>query len=140
VSFTVAYRQINFVEGKMSNGSEKTDVDPKTLQPPADKALVYVVRPSRMAFGVKMKFFCDEQLIGKTRAKQFLYMLLDPGEHHFLSKSENKSKLDLTLEAGKTYYLQQKVRFGILFARTKLALIDEAHGRVALYKCKLPKK
>lgn len=45
--------------------------------------------------------------------------------------------LALTVEAGKTYYLQQKVRFGWMKARNKLVLLDEEEGKKGLAKCHL---
>jgi hypothetical protein len=38
------------------------------------------------------------------------------------------------VEAGKTYYLQQKVKMGFMKARNQLVAIDEAEGKKALSK------
>jgi hypothetical protein len=57
----------------------------------------------------------------------------------FASQAENKSELPLVLEAGKTYYLEQQVRMGILMARNKLVRLEEGPGRERLLKCSLSK-
>ena len=44
------------------------------------------------------------------------------------------SVLALTVETGQTYYLQQKIKMGVMKARTDLARIDEAEGKKGLGK------
>jgi len=39
------------------------------------------------------------------------------------------------VEAGKTYYLQQKIKMGFMKARNKLVAISETEGKEALGKC-----
>lgn len=48
--------------------------------------------------------------------------------------AENRSLLTVTVEAGKTYYFQQKVRMGFMKASNRLEQITEAEGKVALDK------
>ena len=54
----------------------------------------------------------------------------------FWSKSENVDAVELDVEAGKIYYIQQHVRGGAFRARTKLEVLDEAEGERLLAKCK----
>ena len=116
----------------------KTDTD-KTTHPtpdaPADKALIYVVRPTMGGNKVQTKLAVDGQFKGVNRGNNYFFFTLEPGMHYFCSQSENKSTLSLKLEAGKTYYLQQKIRLGFIKARNKLAAISEAEGKEALAKC-----
>ena len=63
--------------------------------------------------------------------------MLSPGNHTFISKAENTSELSLVLEAGKTYYFEQKVSMGFLKARNKLVRLEDAEGRERLLKCEL---
>jgi uncharacterized protein DUF2846 len=100
-----------------------------------DKALVYVVRPTSMGFAIKSWFLCDDQALGVNRGSSYFFAHIDPGKHLFWSKSENVDALELEVEAGKTYYLQQHVKIGGLKARTKLEALDEATGTERLAKC-----
>ena len=100
-----------------------------------DKALVYVVRPTSMGFAIKSWFLCDDRALGVNRGSSYFFAHVDPGKHVFWSKSENVDALELELEAGKTYYIQQHVRVGGLKARTKLELLDEATGKEKLASC-----
>lgn len=109
----------------------------KSLVPPADKALVYIVRPTIMAFAVPMRLDCDSFQVGWINAKTYLYTMIDPGEHTFISLSENEFHLKVNLEAGKTYYIEQEIRMGLLYARTKLKLLTEEAGKKELSKCSI---
>ena len=99
---------------------------------PPDKALVFVVRPTLWGNKIQTKLAVDGQWKGVNRGNNYFFFTLDPGEHHFCSDSENRSLLTLNVEAGKTYYLQQKIRVGFWKARNKLALLDEAEGKKGL--------
>jgi len=116
----------------------KTDTD-KTQHPtpdaPADKALIYVVRPTMGGNKVQTKLAADGQFKGINRGNNYFFFTLDPGQHYFCSQAENKSTLSLKVEAGKTYYLQQKIKMGFMKARNKLVVISEAEGKEALGKC-----
>jgi hypothetical protein len=94
----------------------KTDTD-KTQHPtpdaPADKALIYVVRPTMGGNKVQTKLAADGQFKGINRGNNYFFFTLEPGQHYFCSQAENKSTLSLKVEAGKTYYLQQKIKMGL---------------------------
>ena len=106
-----------------------------TADIPADKALIYVVRPTMIGHTAYTKLAVDGHWIGVNRGKNYFFFTLEPGEHYFCSKAENRSALALTVEAGKTYYLQQKILMGFLSARNHLAVLDEEEGKEALAKC-----
>jgi hypothetical protein len=97
-----------------------------------------VYRPSSAGFAVRMEVTCDGQSLGSTKGKRFIYALLDPGKHTIKSKAENTATLDVDLEAGKTYYIHQRVKMGALMARTELELVtNESEARKKLNSCKL---
>ena len=108
-----------------------------TPEPPADKALIYILRPTMSGNKVQTKLGVDGKWMGVNRGDNYFFFTLDPGEHYFCSQAENKSVLALKVEAGKTYYLQQKIRFGWMKARNKLVVLDEAEGKTGLAKCHL---
>lgn len=101
-----------------------------------DKALVYVVRPATMGFAVKSYFFCDQEILGINKGNSYFFVYVEPGRHLFWSKSENVDAVELEVEAGKTYYLQQKVRMGWGKARTKLEVLNPSQGPGRVAECK----
>ena len=108
-----------------------------TPEPPSDKALVYVIRPTMMGNKIQTKLGVDGQWVGANRGNNYFFLTLEPGEHNFCSQAENRSAVALRVEPGKTYYLQQKIRMGFMKARTSLAVLDEAEGKKGLAKCHL---
>ena len=81
-------------------------------EPKPDKALIYVVRPTSAGFAVKSWFFSDDQALGVNRGSSYFFADVEPGKHVFWSKSENVDAVELEVEAGQTYYLQQHVKIG----------------------------
>ncbi|MEJ7848922.1 MAG: DUF2846 domain-containing protein [Pyrinomonadaceae bacterium] len=120
-------------------GTEKVDYSAttdKTDRPkpevPTDKALIYVLRPTMIGFKINSKLAVDGKWMGVNRGKTYFYFTVEPGEHYFCSESENQDYLALNVEAGKTYYLQQKVEMGMWKARTNLVVMNEEQGKKKL--------
>ncbi|HKM89573.1 MAG TPA: DUF2846 domain-containing protein [Candidatus Acidoferrales bacterium] len=85
---------------------------------------------------VQTKLAVDGKWVGVNKANNYFYFTLEPGPHYFCSQAENHNLLTLVVEAGKTYYLQQKIRAGWVKAQTDLQLLDEDEGKKGLAKCK----
>jgi hypothetical protein len=118
--------------------SVKTEKEQQTLpQQPADKALIYVIRPTHLGALIQTKLAVDTKWVGINRADNYFYFTLEPGTHYFCSQAENHSLLSLVVEAGKTYYLQQKIRMGLMKAQNDLQVLDAEEGKKGLAKCKL---
>ena len=67
----------------------------------ADRALIYVVRPTSIGAAIKSFFMCDEEILGINRGNSYFFAHVEPGRHVFWSKSENVDALELEIEAGK---------------------------------------
>lgn len=104
-------------------------------------AKIYVLRPSSYGSGIKMNVYQDEKLIGKLGPKSYLSWEVDPskGDITVISKSENKDMLTISPNAGKTYYIKQKVKMGWVVARSGLEFIDTTEAMEILRKLKKPK-
>jgi len=102
----------------------------------ADKALVYVVRPAGFGAAVKSFFFCDDEVLGINQGSSYFFAPIAPGKRVFWSNSETVVPLELNVEAGQVYYIQQHVDLDTLHARTRLELLDDATGREALAQCR----
>src|SRR5690349_17928826 len=69
-------------------GSHSTKTD-KTTHPtpdaPADKAMIYVVRPTMIGNKVQSKLAVDGHWVGINRGDNYFYFTLEPGTHYFCS-------------------------------------------------------
>ena len=110
--------------------------DHPVAEPKTDKALVYVVRPTSFGAAIKSFFFCDDDVLGVNQGSSYFFAHIAPGKRVFWSKSENVDALELNVEAGQVYYIQQHVDLGAFRARTRIELLDDAAGKEALAKCK----
>lgn len=117
----------------------------KQMQPPEGKALMYFVRPSGRGGRYYVKIICDGKYIGRMKGKQFLYTILDLGNHTIFSDNGGEhgssfsgvSELNLRVEAGKTYFLHVIIMWQTGYFDNKLIQIVESNGRVLLNKCEL---
>ncbi len=120
------------------NYSADTDKKNHPTPAPAEgKAMVYVIRPTMMGNKVQTKLAVDGEWKGVNRGNNYFFFEVAPGEHNFCSRAENHVMLTLTLEPGKTYFLQQHIEMGLLKARTSMEVVPEDKGREKLAKLNL---
>lgn len=139
LSLVQAFGQESKEEKLKACGTEKVNykasTDKKqhpTPEAPTDKALIYVLRPTIFGMKINSKLAADGDWKGVNRGKTYFFFTVEPGERYFCSESENQDYLKLNVEAGKTYYLQQKVEFGMWKARTNLVVMNEEEGKKKL--------
>ena len=101
--------------------------------PEANKAMVYVVRPSSLGGLIRFNVFVDDQEaaseMGYTRSSQYIYFSIAPGEHKIYSKAENWADLNISAKAGDIFFIQQEPEMGLIMARNSLFKLDELPGK-----------
>lgn len=118
-------------------GDPQKNLALKTFTAKQDVAGLYIYRNESMGAAIKMDVEVDGKPLGQTAAKTYLYTELAPGKHVLTSKAENDFSLDLEVLPGKLYYVWQEVKMGILYARTKLNLVDEKAGQAGVLETQL---
>jgi hypothetical protein len=114
------------------------DLAAKQFQPPAPgNASLYVYRHESFGGAVRMSLLVDGRHVGDTGPRSFVWLGLAPGKHQLVSKAENDSVLELEAQPGATYFVWQEVKMGLMSARSKLQLVDEATGKAAVASCAL---
>jgi len=105
--------------------------------PRADKATLYVVRPGNIGLVMRSFFLCDQEILGIIHGSSYFFAYVDPGRHVLWSMYEHVDAhaIEVDLQAGATYYLQQHAYLGPSGGWTRLELLDEAAGKEALAKC-----
>ncbi|MDO9468088.1 MAG: DUF2846 domain-containing protein [Thiobacillus sp.] len=118
-------------------GDAKQDAALKTFSVPADKAGVYIYRNESIGAAIKMDVEVDGKPIGQTAAKTYLYKEVTPGKHTVSSKAENTDTIEIDAKPGTLTYIWQEVKMGLMYARTKLNLVDEAEGKKGVLETSL---
>ncbi|WP_459950083.1 DUF2846 domain-containing protein [Denitratisoma sp. agr-D3] len=118
-------------------GDPAKDAALKNFTPQAGVSGVYIYRNESLGAAVKMDVEIDGKPVGQTVAKSYVYKELPPGKHMIVSKSENDDSLEINTLPGKLYYIWQEVKMGILYARTKLHLVDDEEGKKGVNETKL---
>jgi hypothetical protein len=97
----------------------------QTIDPaPADKAVVYFVRPSALGFAINFTYFDSTRLIGKFNGPAYIRYTCDPGRHLFWARSENRDFVEADVEAGKVYFIEAIVKMGAVKAAVALEPVD----------------
>lgn len=118
-------------------GDTKKDAELKTFSAKPGVAGLYIYRNESMGAAIRMDVAVDGKNIGQTAAKTYFYTELSPGKHTITSKAENTDTLEVNTVAGKLYYVWQEVKMGLMSARTKLSLVDEAEGKKGVQESQL---
>lgn len=118
-------------------------------QPEADKALVYVIqqgRPLGADFTVTTRVGLDGNWVGANHGESYISFEANPGDHQVCvdwqsslkSRQRLSQAMQLTAEAGKTYYLRAEV---VMSQATeahdellRLGTVDKAEGILLLSK------
>jgi hypothetical protein len=117
--------------------SDEKDIAAKTFRVQPGKSNIYVYRNESIGAAVKMEVDLDAKQIGSTAAKTYLLMVVQPGKHTITSHAENDDNFTVDALPDKNYFLWQEVKMGMLYARTKLHLVDEQTGKSSVEECKL---
>jgi len=95
-----------------------------SLTPPAGKATIVFVRPSKFGFAVVPAILNEKgEFIGDAEAQAHFAVNVDPGRHLFVCWAENSAALEATVAAGKTYYVEVAPRMGAWVMRCHLIAI-----------------
>ena len=120
--------------------SEEADRTAKSLTTPEGKALVYIVKPLDFDRFLKIKINLDGKFISSIMGGRYIYSILEPGEHIFVTSPGKKEEYRIEVEAGKTYFFRVNTYKSVLKVISYLEPISsESEGRLLLSVCKLSK-
>jgi hypothetical protein len=118
--------------------SKSADAQAKQFAPSQQgMANLYIYRSEIIGAAIKMHVLVDGEHVGDTAAKTYIFKTLPAGSHTIVSKAENDTSLTIQMMAGHSYFVWQEVKMGVLYARSKLHLMDEAEGEAAVKDCDL---
>ena len=105
----------------------------------SSKARIYVARPTIWGAAIPMNIRDGDFLIGYTGPAGYLCWERKPGETELKGEAENTWRLNLSLEEGCIYYVQQDVGFGLLMKSNRLREMSQEQGKKKVSRCKPPK-
>jgi hypothetical protein len=88
--------------------------------PPADKSLVILLRPGRIAGAVSASVFDEQALVAVLMDETYVAYETTPGEHRFMVVGEAADFMGADLEGGKVYFARVASRMGVWRARFSL--------------------
>jgi len=112
------------------------DAQGKLFAVKPDKSNIYVYRNEGFGGAITMTVSLDGKVAGQSGPQTYFLWEVAPGSHEIASHAEDVSKLTLTTEAGKSYYVWQEVKMGFWMARSLLQQVDEETGRKGVLECK----
>jgi len=110
------------------------EAESKQFSAKPDVSQVYVYRNETMGAAISMPVTVNGQLAGNTGPHSFFRFELQPGEHVITSQG-NESRLTLTTEAGRLYYVWQEVKMGAFAAGSKLQIVSDTVGQKGVAEC-----
>lgn len=113
--------------------TSQADSHAKQFSPPAaHMARLYVVRTSMLQPVTKSQIYVDNELIGFLAPKTFLMMDMPPGVHVVSAQTKFKSQMELHLEAGQSYFIQQDMYLLLFKSTEELKIIEIKEGKNAV--------
>ncbi|UCH83367.1 MAG: DUF2846 domain-containing protein [Candidatus Latescibacterota bacterium] len=102
-----------------------------TFKVPDDKGVVYLYRLGRAVAAANVSIVKVNSLeAGGTGPGTFFRWELKPGTYSFsASTSESSKTVQLQVEAGKLYFIEQNIRLGLSEGRVQLKEVDEKTGK-----------
>ena len=109
------------------------------FEAPDDKGVVYLYRLGRAVGAANVSIVKVNSLeAGGTGPSTFFRWELKPGTYTFSASTGESSKtVQLQVEAGKLYFIEQNVRLGISDSRVQLKEVDEQTGRKSIQGMKM---
>ena len=96
--------------------------------PTDSTAVVYVVRPSKMA-GMMIPFKISLDGVPEALSNgRVVIFIVKPGSHSFRAQSENKDEILFTAEAGQAYFFEVNAKMGAFIAQAAAQPLDEVSG------------
>ena len=138
---TLAVLSALFLSGCASvpMGSQESDAKAKTFTAPSPgKAGLYIFRNSFVGAALTKTLSVDGKPIGTSANKVYFYKEIPAGKHTIATQSEfSDNVLEITVEAGKTYFIRQYIKMGAFVGGANLELVSDEEGKKEVLQCSL---
>ena len=97
---------------------------------PENKSVVYFVRANAYGSLINFSFFDFDKVIGRFNGLGYIRYECEPGDHDFWARSENRSFVKATLQAGKIYVIEAIPTMGGFKSAILLAPVSRDYKRL----------
>lgn len=125
LTFTLVLSLISFMTVANNDGDKKSK-----------EATIYLIRYGVAGAGMPTTIDLNKQYVGSTVPYSYIQMNVAPGKHQISANYRNRYTVEMTVEAGETYYLRQYITPGVIVPGTKIEQIDDKQGLDLLNKNK----
>ena len=113
------------------------DLQAKKFEAVPDKAVVYLVRDYPDFSDAAATIYLGEAAMITTYAGTYYRWEAEPGTHRISGFPGDMGAIVLRVEAGRIYYVQQRVSSFFRFAQSYYQLVPEPQGRAAVMRAVL---
>jgi hypothetical protein len=113
------------------------DIQAKRFEALPDKAVIYIVRDSPDASDDGASISLDDSAVITTFPGTYYRWEVAPGPHRIAGFAADSSRFELTAEAGRVYFVLQRMWPFMMQPLSHFQLLAEPHGRAAVARSEL---
>ncbi len=123
----------------VSTAPAESDAAAKSFEPADGKGVIYVYRPGRaIGAAMQMQVTVNGDSAGGTGPGTYFRFDLLPGSYTLMSSSpESSATLQVQVEAGRVYFIQQQTQIGLQSARVTMRAVDASTGMAGVRAARL---
>jgi hypothetical protein len=104
---------------------------------PADKAVIFIYRPSAFGFAKAYEVKRGEDTIVTMKSHGYYPYVTDPGTVTLSATTETTDTVTLDVQPAKAYYVKAGMKVGVWVNRPTLAVVSHDEADPDLARCKL---
>jgi hypothetical protein len=121
--------------GACAGGVPFTEMQPERTAVDPEMGRIFMYRVTTLGAAIKPKIHINDEIIGVSEAKGFMFVDRPAGEYIVKTSTEVKRQLSFVLEPGQTRYVRFKVSMGFLVGHVYPELVEEEVGSAEIQKC-----
>jgi len=126
-----------FLAGCVQLPPTPQDIQAKKFQSLPDKAVIYLVRDDPDFNRLPATVWLDESGMITTYPGTYYRWEVAPGQHRISGTGVDNASITLQVEAGKIYFVQQRLQPWISYARSYFQPVAEPQGRAVVMRGEL---
>lgn len=113
------------------------DIQAKKFEIPPGRGVVYIVRDEGGFNQDGATLSLDDAMTITTYPGTYYRWEVDPGRHRIAGYASDSGNISVNVEAGRIYFVQQWVAFGMLGPRSRFSQVPPDHGRATVMRSEL---